>query len=70
MSTVILVSRLLDVVLMLVANIPAMRARFQAIKDELDLMQAEGRDPTPEEWEARGQSIDDRLARLKAKQGG
>lgn len=57
---------ILDGLLQLAAAIPALRIRFQAIRDELDVMRAEGRDPTPEEWEARGKSIDDRLERLRS----
>lgn len=58
---------IIDGLLMLAERIPAIALRLQAIRDEIDAMRASGREPTPEEWEAVGKRIDQRLARLKKK---
>ena len=56
---------ILDALLMLAARAPAVALRIRAIREEIDQLKAEGRDPTPDEWEAVGASIDARLERLK-----
>ena len=57
--------KLLDVLLLLSARIPALVGRFRAIHAEIAAMKAEGRTPTDEEWEEVGTRIDDRLAKLE-----
>ena len=56
--------KLLDVLLLLSARIPALVGKFRAIHTEIAAMQAEGRVPTDAEWEEVGARIDDRLAKL------
>ena len=63
----LLIVQLLDAVLLLVASVPAVALRIQAIRDEMATLRNEGRDPTPEEQAAIDASIDARLERLRAK---
>ena len=64
---VLLVIQLLDALLLAASRIPGLVAQFQAIRDELAQMQAEGRDPTDEELGAVSASIHERLDRLHSK---
>ena len=65
-ATIGLISKVLDMILMGVQMIPAVKAEMEELKGKLSEMVAEGRDPTPEEWDALNLSIEDKLARLRA----
>ena len=65
-ATIGLISKVLDMILMGVQMIPAVKAEMEELKGKLGEMVAEGRDPTPEEWDALNLSIEDKLARLRA----
>ncbi len=60
MATIALILRLLDLV---VAGTMAFE-RFNEMKTRLEAMKAEGRDPTPAEWEALFADIDIDSGRL------
>lgn len=62
----IIALRLIDILLYMAYRIPAFSQRIEAIRDEMAAMVSENRDPTQEEADAVGASIDARLARLKA----
>lgn len=62
MGSVLIVLRLLD---LLVAGLGAL-PQIEALKAKLALFKAEGRDPTPEEWEELFSAIETDTDRLNA----
>lgn len=62
-----LLLRLLDAILLLIPRGIALFSRIEAVREEIEAMNAVGREPTDAEWEATGQRTDDRLERLRAK---
>ncbi len=62
MSTILIMLRLLDAIVALTGALP----QIDALRAKIALFQAEGRDPSPEEWEALFADIDAAGARLDA----
>ena len=63
-----LIAKILDLILLGVQMVPAVKAEMEELKGKLVEMAAEGREPTPEEWDELNASIDDKLDRLRAAQ--
>ena len=60
-----LIIKLIDLILIGVAVAPRVAAEMEALKGRLAEMVAEGREPTPEEWDALNAEIDDKIAQLR-----
>jgi hypothetical protein len=63
------IAQILDLILLGVQIVPAVRAEMEELKGRLMQMSAEGREPTAEEWNTLNASIADKLARLEAAAG-
>lgn len=62
----LIIAQLLDVILQLVAEVPALVARFKATRDELVKMHAEGRSLQDADWDAVHKSMNESVDAILA----
>lgn len=58
--------KLVDMTLGILARIPEAAAEAEDLRGKIRAFIAEGRDPTPEEWDTLSAEIDNKLAELDA----
>ena len=67
MSSVLLAIKLIDSILLLATEIPALFAKATVLKGELQIFVDEGRDPTDAEWEVLNVETEDLLNFMQAR---
>ncbi len=66
MSAIAIIS-LIDTILMLATEIPALMQKAQVLKAEIQAIVAEGREPSPAEWDAVNAKTADMLGFLQSR---
>ena len=64
-ETITLILKLVDLIATAVIRAPEVKIRFDELRSEISLMVAEGRNPTPAEWDAMNDRADALHAELQ-----